>query len=215
MNDCNRKNYLHYQNGYYDEIYGVLPTATRDGFTFDGWFLPAGTPVTESTVCIAAADHTLYAHWTAVETPEALTAKADSGAVVDRERGYIYGLEFGVTETVLRERYLDVADGAHMEIEKVTAAIGTGTVLRVIDDATGDEIESFTVVLFGDVNGDGLLNSSDVTEIRSVNAGLITYAENSAFFFAADVTRDGNVNSSDVTELRSANAGLLEISQTI
>ena len=200
---------------YYNEIYGTLPEPTRDGFAFDGWFLADGTLVTESTICTMTADHTLTAHWTAVETSGALTAKADSGAMVDRERGFVYGLAFGVTEAALREQYLDIADGTHIEIERVTAAIGTGTVLHLVDDTTGDELESFTVVIFGDVTGDGLLNSSDVTEIRSVNAGIITYEADSAQFFAADVTRDGNVNSSDVTEFRNANAGISDVSQTI
>ena len=200
---------------YYNEIYGTLPEPTRDGFAFDGWFLADGTLVTESTICTMTADHTLTAHWTAVETSGALTAKADSGAVVDRERGFVYGLAFGVTEAALREQYLDIADGTHIEIERVSAAIGTGTVLHLVDDTTGDELESFTVVIFGDVTGDGLLNSSDVTEIRSVNAGIITYEADSAQFFAADVTRDGNVNSSDVTEFRNANAGISDVSQTI
>ena len=200
---------------YYNEIYGTLPEPTRDGFAFDGWFLADGTLVTESKVCTMTADHTLTAHWTAVETSGTLTAKADSGAVVDRERGFVYGLAFGVTEAALREQYLEAADGAHIEIERVSAAIGTGTVLHLVDDTTGDELESFTVVIFGDVTGDGLLNSSDVTEIRSVNAGIITYEADSAQFFAADVTRDGNVNPSDVTEFRNANAGISDVSQTI
>jgi uncharacterized repeat protein (TIGR02543 family) len=199
---------------YYNESYGVLPVATRDGFTFDGWFLPDGTLVTESTVCTTAGDHTLTARWTAIAVSETLVAKADSTTVIDRERGFVYGLGFGLTEAALREQYLDAADGYRMEIESETGAIGTGAVVRIIDDATGDEIESFTVVIFGDVTGDGQLNSSDITVIRSVNAGLFTFDDAPAFFFAADVTRDGNVNSSDITEVRSANAGLLEVSQT-
>lgn len=198
---------------YYDEPYGVLPAATRDGFTFDGWFF-GGTIVTENTVCITADNHTLTAHWTAVETPAAITAKADSAAVVDRERGFIYGLDFGLTETMLRTQYLDVSGGS-LQIESETGAIGTGTVVRLIDDKTGDVVESFTVVLFGDVTGDGLLNSTDVTELRNINAHLTAYEDGSAFLFAADITHDGIVNSSDVTDIRSANARILDIGQTI
>ena len=48
--------------------YGALPTPTRDGFAFTGWFTgPAdGTRVTASTPVTEAAGHTLYARWMAV-----------------------------------------------------------------------------------------------------------------------------------------------------
>ena len=50
----------------YDAAYGTLPTPTRDGFTFTGWYTTAsgGNQVTESTIMTTAGNHTLYAHWT-------------------------------------------------------------------------------------------------------------------------------------------------------
>ena len=45
--------------------YGTLPTPTRSGYSFNGWFTAStgGTQVTSSTVCTENSDHTLYAHW--------------------------------------------------------------------------------------------------------------------------------------------------------
>ena len=45
--------------------YGTLPTATREGYVFAGWFTAAngGTQVTESTI-VSEAVTVLYAHWT-------------------------------------------------------------------------------------------------------------------------------------------------------
>ena len=50
----------------YDAAYGTLPTPTRDGFTFTGWYTTAsgGNQVTASTIMTTAGNHTLYAHWT-------------------------------------------------------------------------------------------------------------------------------------------------------
>ena len=93
--------------------------------------------------------------------------------------------------------------------------IGTGTVVQLYNENNGELVAEYTLVIFGDVNGDGHVNSSDVTELRNMNAGLIEYAADSAQYFAADITHDGNVNSSDVTEARIANAGISEISQVI
>jgi uncharacterized repeat protein (TIGR02543 family) len=45
--------------------YGTLPTTTRTGYVFDGWFTDAtgGTQVTSTSTVTNPADHTLYAHW--------------------------------------------------------------------------------------------------------------------------------------------------------
>ena len=53
----------------YDSTYGDLPTITRTGYTFDGWYTAAsdGDEITSSTQVKTASNHTLYAHWTANE----------------------------------------------------------------------------------------------------------------------------------------------------
>ena len=50
----------------YGSAYGTLPSPTRIGYTFVGWFTASsgGTQVTAATTVATAADHTLYAHWT-------------------------------------------------------------------------------------------------------------------------------------------------------
>ena len=52
------------------EKYGTLPTPTRDGYRFDGWYTAAsgGTKITSTSIVNITSDHTLYAHWTANET---------------------------------------------------------------------------------------------------------------------------------------------------
>lgn len=49
----------------YGNTYGTLPTPTRTGYNFDGWYTAAtgGTKVTSSTTVAATGNHTLYAHW--------------------------------------------------------------------------------------------------------------------------------------------------------
>ena len=64
----------------YDAAYGDLPTPTRTGYAFAGWYTTSsgGTEVTgETTVKITAAQ-TLYAHWTAKQS--ALTFNVNGGA---------------------------------------------------------------------------------------------------------------------------------------
>ena len=52
----------------YDGTYGNLPTSTRTGYTFNGWYTAAtnGNKVVSSTKVTITANQTLYAHWTVV-----------------------------------------------------------------------------------------------------------------------------------------------------
>lgn len=57
---------------YYDSTYGTLPTPTRTGYTFNGWFTAAsgGSQVTSSTtVTTTSLNQTLYAQWTLDSQP--------------------------------------------------------------------------------------------------------------------------------------------------
>ena len=49
----------------YNTAYETLPTASREGYEFLGWFtdINEGEAVTESSIVSLAEDHTLYAHW--------------------------------------------------------------------------------------------------------------------------------------------------------
>ena len=49
----------------YQSAYGALPTATRIGYIFTGWYTAAngGKQITEQTVMETPSDHTLYAQW--------------------------------------------------------------------------------------------------------------------------------------------------------
>jgi len=53
----------------YDGTYATLPTPTREGYTFNGWYTAAtdGTKVEDSTKVAITEDTTLYAQWTAIE----------------------------------------------------------------------------------------------------------------------------------------------------
>ncbi len=54
------------KNVTYDGTYGTLPTPTRTGYRFDGWFTASsgGSQVTASTKVTITGNQTLFAHWT-------------------------------------------------------------------------------------------------------------------------------------------------------
>jgi uncharacterized repeat protein (TIGR02543 family) len=51
----------------YKNTYGTLPTPTKTGYTFNGWYKESGftNQVTSGTTVASPANHTLYAKWTA------------------------------------------------------------------------------------------------------------------------------------------------------
>ena len=65
----------------FDSAYGDLPTPTRTGYTFEGWFTESsgGSQVTASTTVSTASGHTLYAHWTPITYTVAFDANGGSG----------------------------------------------------------------------------------------------------------------------------------------
>ncbi len=65
----------------YDSTYGTLPTPTRNGYTFAGWFSAqtGGSKVESSTTVKTASNHTIYAHWTA--NRYTVTANANGGTI--------------------------------------------------------------------------------------------------------------------------------------
>lgn len=63
----------------YDSQYGTLPTPTRSGYRFDGWFTASsgGSQVTSSSTYTTVGNSTLYAHWTKNQKTD--TLKTSSG----------------------------------------------------------------------------------------------------------------------------------------
>ena len=73
----------------YNSTYGTLPTPTREGYTFDGWYTSAtgGTLITSTSTVNTGSNHTLYAHWTA--TVRTITYNANGGSLYGDTASYV------------------------------------------------------------------------------------------------------------------------------
>ena len=85
--------------------YGTLPTPTRTGYDFTGWYdAPnGGNLITSSTVVSNGANHTLYAHWTIHQYT--LTFNANGGVCVTKSQKVAYGSAYGKLPTPTRDGY--------------------------------------------------------------------------------------------------------------
>ena len=151
----------------------------------------------------------LFAIWIGVSVD--LIVPEGATTVVDEDRGFIYGLKAGITRDELLNEFLGVVGNGRLELSP--GAVGTGSVVQLIDNFNNNVLEEYQIVIFGDTNGDGLTNSTDVTNIRMMNAGLLETSFNDVYTFAADLNGDNNVNSTDVTSIRMINAGIVQYDQ--
>ncbi len=69
---------------YFDRVYGDLPTATREGYIFDGWYTEDNVLITKDTVVSIAANHTLYAKWVLDVKVENPTSNIETGRTLEK-----------------------------------------------------------------------------------------------------------------------------------
>jgi len=81
----------------FGSTYGTLPSPTRTGYDFAGWYTAAsgGTQVTAGSTVNRAENHTIFAHWT--KKKYTVTFDANSGSVSPSSKEYEYGSTYGTT----------------------------------------------------------------------------------------------------------------------
>jgi uncharacterized repeat protein (TIGR02543 family) len=85
--------------------FGTLPTTTRTGYSFAGWFVSSaltGTAITTSTT-VPASNTTYYAKWTA--STVTITWSANGGSVSPTTQNKTVGSAFGTLPTATRTGY--------------------------------------------------------------------------------------------------------------
>ncbi len=95
----------------YNESYGELPVATRDGYKFNGWYTQAvgGTKVSSSTKFTATENVTLYAQWIANNYTVTFDGNGEFSKVSPKTASVVFGQTYGTKlATASREGYIFV-----------------------------------------------------------------------------------------------------------
>ncbi len=126
--------------------------------------------------------------------PRYLVEVADT-VVIDSVGMVIYGINSQKVEI-----YDFVEEGSNysgIDCEFDGNYIGTGALVNVYDE-NEDVVVTYTVILYGDVNGDGRINDSDKDVVNAYIAGNTSpIAQGNIYYTAADVNFDGTVDSVD------------------
>lgn len=136
----------------------------------------------------------------AVSLPAELVKKAgaEEGILIDRTHtfgGAYTGVVFGFTQsaanTFMNTNYLnnafEASNGGSLAFSRSIgkSGYGTGTVITVTN-ADGSVAETFVVVIFGDVDGNGLTNVTDTKTTKTAASNKTYFADNSVQRMAAN-----------------------------
>lgn len=117
------------------------------------------------------------------------------GGVVDNETGYVYGVPAGADAN----DYFAVENGSFSIAETVTGAV------LIVKNAAGEPFAAYTLIIFGDVNGDGEVTATDANTVA--NASLGGVIDGDAYLFAADVNGDTEITATDANIVANASLG--------
>lgn len=120
--------------------------------------------------------------------------------VVDNDKGYVYGVPEATADPTT---YFSTTGYMEMVANNSGAKNGTGATLNLYTDSSkSSKVASYTLIIFGDVNGDGFVKSADAATVSS-SANYITPDLEGYVAFAADLNGDGFVKSADASTLSS------------
>ena len=179
--------------------YGELPTATLDGYHFDGWFTASygGTEVTPDTIVNQTASYTLHAHWTPndrVNPPpgsfkcgDSVTGTLENGVLTLSGTGAMYDYTNG-TEPPWASAQENIRS---IRIESGITSIGASAFERcsnLVSIEFPNQLNSIGMSAFERCNGlTSIIISGNVNSI-----GMSAFEECNSL---TSVTISGNVNS--------------------
>lgn len=134
---------------------------------------------------------------------------------VKNNSGYINGLGVGTTVSTITSKLSNSKGVSVVNASGKTITgsnkLGTGSVITVTD-LDGKTKYNYTVIMYGDVNGDGMINSADYIVIKNYIMGKVKLS--SSALKGADPDRSGSVNSADYVMIKNYIMGRVTISQS-
>ncbi|MBQ8782945.1 MAG: InlB B-repeat-containing protein [Clostridia bacterium] len=185
----------------------------KTGYAFNGWSEDKNADEGVTTITVGANDITLYAVWSMMSIY--IESAEDSTTVIDEINDLIYGIEEGLTENEFETQYVEIV-GSNGEIDYETGlGFGTDTKIYVKNSADNTVVATYTLVVYGDVDGDGSADGQDVILAQMLADGILTEETVSpAIYEAADCNHDGDITAEDITEIINSGVRTFEIIQT-
>ena len=143
-----------------------------------------------------------------------LCAAEDTTVSIDSTRNLITGLtpKTGADTFVKNDLAPKACDAI---INSDTEYVGTGDKVNLVKWLDDSDAGSYDILLYGDVDGDGIYDARDAYLVNLMANGILTKDQvGSLKWSAADCNHDGEVNASDVLILEQAGLMLANVDQT-
>lgn len=206
-----RENYT--QNGTFVTLKFVVSETAKSGDTAVTVSYDAGSTFDTDLNEVSFSTRNGKVQITSESEPPTLAVPEGATTVIDTDRKFIYGLKLMITESELLNDYLCVSGNGRLEIATDNGFIGTGTKVHLVDNATDETVDTYTIVLFGDIDGDGLISNQDIAELKNRNAQVASYSMDEASAFACDLMVDDMITNQDVSIIKNLFAGIITIDQ--
>lgn len=143
----------------------------------------------------------------------ALVPNEDFGtpAIIDEENRRIYGLKTDILGNSEIKEFVKATGNAVIRSTGTEYGYGTGTVVSLNIDAV--PVKSYTLIVFGDIDGDSLSDNNDLAYVISYSAGDIV-CEDANIVFAGDLTNDSVIDISDLPVYLEITSGSVVIDQS-
>lgn len=148
----------------------------------------------------------------ATATPELAVIGGTTG-VIDAANKYVYGVNPGDAATL----YFEATNGGSVKMvaNDADCDYGTGATLQLLAADGTTVLDTYTLIIFGDVNGDGSITGVDATKLDQYSSGATSVLSGVALI-AADVNADGSPTGVDATKVdQYAGGATSAISQTV
>ncbi len=144
-----------------------------------------------------------------------LIVHENSTAVINTTDNYIYGLAEGLTPAAFESGFVGLYGNVSFVYHTGYGLLGTGSTIDLINDETSEVIQTYTVILYGDVNGDGKIDSLDAGLLVDYENYIIVWnaTNHAAMLEAADINGDGKIDSLDAGLVVDAENYLVTINQ--
>jgi len=124
-------------------------------------------------------------------------------------------LVYGFEQKLTSEKFPDYfsSDYATVTLEPSSGFAGTDSIIKVAyPDGSEDE---YRIVIFGDINGDGVCDGQDSVIAEAMASGMLTHEQiGNAAYTAADGNHDGSVDKNDAELFKNSGVYLSSVKQT-
>lgn len=127
----------------------------------------------------------------------------DDTVIVDEENNYISKIESETKASNIftrmdynKEKFDILIKSINGQVISDDDLIGTGTTISLVEKDSKDEVQTFTVVIYGDVSGDGIVDSMDM--YNTIQHILQNKKLNREFFKSGDTNSDSKIDSMDM-----------------